>query len=116
MTSDRVTYLYDVMDSADDAKAIRTASLRKNHKPIIQPNTRPKPKTQLRSRVKLQPEMDPAEKVRYKIGTTVERNFSRMKDEFLSSQIRVRGAKKVMARMMFGVPALTVAQLLRWHP
>ena len=30
----------------------------------------------------------------------MERGFSRIKDEFLSGQIRVRGAKKVMARMM----------------
>ena len=115
MTSGRVTYLYDVMDSAYDAKAIRTASQQQNHKPIIHFHTRPKPKTQLPSRVKLPPEWDPAEKVRYKIRTTVERGFSRMKDEFLSGQIRVRGAKKVMAQMMFGVLALTVAQLLRRH-
>jgi hypothetical protein len=115
MTSDRVTYVYDVMDSAYDAKGIRTASLGKNHKPIIQPHMWPKPKTKLPSRIKLQPEMDPAEKVRYKIRTTVERGFSRMKDEFLSSQIRVRGAKKVMEQMMFGVLALTVAQLMRRH-
>jgi hypothetical protein len=113
MTSDRVTYLYDVMDSAYDAKGIRTASQQMNHQPVIQPHTWPKPKTQVPSRVKLQPEMDPAQQVRYKIRTTVERGFSRIKDEFLSSQIRVRGPKKVMAQMMFGVLALTVAQLLR---
>jgi hypothetical protein len=115
MTSDRVTYLYDVMDSAYDAKSIRTASEQRNHKPIIHFHTRPKPKTQLPSRVKLQPEWDPAEKNRYKTRTMVERGFSRLKDEFLSSQIRVRGAKKVMAQLMFGVLALTVDQLLRLH-
>jgi Transposase DDE domain/Transposase domain (DUF772) len=115
MTSGRVTYLYDVMDSAYDAKAIRTASLDKNHKPLIHLHTRATPKTQLPSRVKLPPEWDPAEKERYKVRTTVERGFSRIKDEFLSGQIRVRGAKKVMAQMMFGVLALTVDQLLRLH-
>ena len=115
MTSDRVTYLYDVMDSAYDAKAIRTASQEQNHKPIIQPHTRPKPKTQLPSRVKRPPEWDPAGKNRYKTRTMVERGFSRLKDEFVSSQIRVRGAKKVMAQLMFGVLALTVDQLLRLH-
>lgn len=115
MTSARVSYLYDVMDSAYDAKAIRTASQQNNHQPIIQPKTWPKPKTELPCRIKLQPEMDPAHQERYKIRTTVERSFSRLKDEFLSSQIRVRGPKKVMAQMMFGVLALTVAQLLRLH-
>lgn len=115
MTSARVSYLYDVMDSAYDAKAIRTASQENKHQPIIQPKTWPKPKTELPCRIKLQPEMDPAHQERYKIRTTVERSFSRLKDEFLSSQIRVRGPKKVMAQMMFGVLALTVAQLLRLH-
>jgi hypothetical protein len=115
MTSDRVTYLYDLMDSAYDAKSIWTASRQQNHKPIIHLHTRPKPKTQLPSRVKLLPEWDPAEKNRYKTRTMVERGFSRLKDEFLSSQIRVRGAKKVMAQLMFGVLALTVDQLLKLH-
>lgn len=53
ITSKRVTYLYDVMDSAYDAAAIRKASIQLNHKPIIQPHTRPKPKPQLPVRVKL---------------------------------------------------------------
>jgi len=115
MTTDRITYLYDVMDSAYDAKAIRTASQRQNHKPIIHTHTRPKPKTQVPSRVELPPEWDPAEKHRYKTRTMVERGFSRLKDQFFSSQMRVRGAKKVMAQLMFGVLALTVDQLLRLH-
>jgi len=115
MTSDRVTYLYDVMDSAHDAKTIRTASQAHNHKPIIQPHTRPKPKTLVPSRVELPPEWDPAEKNRYKTRTMVARGFNRLKDELLSRQIRVRGEKKVMAQLMFGVLALTVDQLLRLH-
>ena len=43
----------------------------------------------------------------------VERVFSRLKDEFGANSIRVRGAKKVMAHLMFSVLALTVDQLLR---
>ena len=113
ISSDRVTYLYDLMDSAYDAKSIWTASRQQNHKPIIHLHTRPKSKTQVPSRVVLPPEWDPAEKNRYKTRTMVERGFSRLKDQFLSSQIRVRGAKKVMAQLMFGVLALTVDQLLR---
>ena len=115
MTPGRVTYLNDLMDSAYDAKAIRMASERRNHNPVIHFHTRPKPTTQLPSRVKPQPEWDPAGKNRYKTGTMVERGFSPLKDEFLSSQIRVRGSKKVMAQLMFGVLALTVVQLLRLH-
>jgi hypothetical protein len=42
-----------------------------------------------------------------------ERVNARLKDEFGASQIRVRGAAKVMAHLMFGVLALTVDQWLR---
>ena len=47
ITSKPVTYPYDVVDSVYDAEAIHRASLTRNHRPIIQPHTRPKPKTQL---------------------------------------------------------------------
>ena len=43
----------------------------------------------------------------------VERVNGRLKDEFGASHIRVRGAVKVMAHLMFGVVALTVDQWLR---
>lgn len=43
----------------------------------------------------------------------VERVFSRLKDEFGARLIRVRGASKMMAHLMFGVLALTVDQLLK---
>jgi len=78
MSSDRVTYLYGVMDSAYDAAAIRTASLENNHLPLIHLHTRPEPKTELPCRIVLPSEWDPAEKQRYKIRTAVERGFSRI--------------------------------------
>ena len=43
----------------------------------------------------------------------VERVYSRLKDEFGGRTVRVRGASKVMAHLMFGVLALTVDQLLK---
>ena len=43
----------------------------------------------------------------------VERVNARLKDEFGASKIRVRGAAKVMAHLMFGILALTADQLLR---
>jgi len=115
MSSKRVTYLYDIMDSAYDASAIRQASNDRNHQPIIQPHTRPRSKTQLPVRVKPQPQLCPAQAERFKTRTMVERVFGRLKDEFGAGQFRVRGAKKVMAHLMFGVLALTVDQLLRLH-
>lgn len=43
----------------------------------------------------------------------VERVFNRLKDEFDFRSIRVRGAAKVMAHLMFGVLALSVDQLIK---
>ena len=54
-----------------------------------------------------------AEAERYKERTMVERVNARLKDEFGAREIRVRGAAKVMAHLMFGVLALTVDQLLK---
>ena len=101
--------------SAYDAKAIREVSARLGHKPIIDIHTRAKPKTQLPSRVKPQPELSPAEERRYKERTLVERVFGRLKDEFGAEFVRVRGAAKVMTHLMFGVLALTIDQTLRLH-
>ena len=115
MSSKRVTYLYEIMDSAYDASAIYQASADRNHQPIINPHTRRKSKTQLPLLVKPQPQLCPAQAERYKIRTMVERVFSRLKDEFGANSIRVRGAKKVMAHLMFSLLALTVDQLLRLH-
>ena len=41
----------------------------------------------------------------------VERVYSRLKDEFGARSIRVRGASKITAHLMFGVLALTVDHL-----
>jgi len=43
----------------------------------------------------------------------IERVYSRLKGEFGGRNVRVRGASKVMAHLMFGLLALTVDQLLR---
>jgi len=83
--------------------------------PIIYPHTRRKSETQLQLLVKPQPQLSPAEAERFKIRTMVERVFVRLKDEFGAVNIRVRGAKKMMALLMFRLLALTVDQLLRLH-
>lgn len=117
ITSQRVTYLYDLMDSAYDANAILEHSRQLGHVPIADPNGRrvtrkpsqlPKifPPTQLRP-------LDPAKLERFKNRTMVERVNARLKDEFGGRNLRVRGAAKAMAHLMFGVIALTVDQLLK---
>ncbi len=53
-------------------------------------------------------------RARFAERTTVERVYSRLKDEFGARYIRVRGYAKVMTHLMFGVVALTADQLLRF--
>jgi Transposase DDE domain len=116
MSSKRVTYLYDLMDSAYDADAIAKASRARNHQPIINPKRRSTGKAKAPKLAKPQPQLSPAQAERFKSRTMVERVFSRLKDEFGANNLRVRGAKKIMSHLMFGVIALTVDQLLRLHP
>jgi hypothetical protein len=120
MSSQRVTHLYELMDSAYDADEIHAHSRQLNHVPVIAPH--PRRGTKKSSQVpKIHPdipapELCPAKLQRFKIRTMSERVNARLKDEFGASQIRVRGAAKVMAHLMFGVLALTVDQWLRLAP
>jgi len=120
MSSKRVTHLYEMMDSAYDADEIHAHSRQLNHVPVIAPH--PRRGTKKSSQVpKIHPdlpapELCPAKQERFKIRTMSERVNARLKDEFGASQIRVRGAAKVMAHLMFGVLALTVDQWLRLAP
>lgn len=116
-TSQRVTHLYELMDSAYDADAIHLHSRQLNHVPIIAPHPRrgTKKPSQLPKVFpdRPAPQLTWAQQDRYKTRTMVERVNARLKDEFGASHLRVRGAAKVMAHLMFGVLALTVDQWLR---
>jgi Transposase DDE domain len=117
MTSQRVVHLYELMDSAYDADSIHAHIRQLNHVPIIAPHgnrgTRKPSQMQKVFPDKPKPELTWAQQERYKTRTMSERVNARLKDEFGASQIRVRGAAKVMAHLMFGVLALTVDQWLR---
>ena len=104
MTSERITNLYDLMDSAYDCDGIREISRKYGHVPIIDQNRRRGEKR----------ELDPAEKTRFNERTAIERVFGRLKDEFGGRMVRVRGSTKVMAHLMFGILALTADQLLKF--
>jgi hypothetical protein len=120
LTSQRVTHLYELMDSAYDADGIHEHSRHLNHVPIIAPHPRrgTKKSSQLPKIFpdRPAPQLTWAQQERYKTRTMSERVNARLKDEFGASQIRVRGAVKVMAHLMFGVLALTVDQWLRMKP
>ncbi len=102
MSAARVDSLYDLMDSAYDAEQIREHSLSLGHVPIIDHNRRKGEKV----------EMAPATKRRYDERSTAERGFSLFKECFGGRNVRVRGAKKVKAHLMFGILALTADRLL----
>jgi hypothetical protein len=104
MTADRVTSLYDLMDRGYESEHIDAYSRRLGHVPIIDRQARAGSD---------QPMLAPHEQVRFRERTTVERAYSRLKDEFGGRFVRVRGHAKVMAHLMFGVIVLTIDQLLK---
>ncbi len=117
MSTKRVTYLYELMDSAYDAGEILEHSRQLNHVPIaaIHPRRgtkKPSPLTKARPAVAT-PQLTWAEAERFKNRTMIERVFGRLKDEFGCSLIRVRGSGKVMAHLMYGILALSVDQWLK---
>jgi hypothetical protein len=103
MSAQRVQNCYDLMDTAYDNGLIREHSRGLGHVPIIRAQNRGAESV----------ELAPHEKQRFRERTMSERVFARLKDEFGGRYVRVRGAAKVMAHLMFGILALTADQLLR---
>jgi hypothetical protein len=102
MTAQRVTNLYDLMDRGYESAQIQQHSEKLGHVPIID-----------RQKRGSDYQMAPHEAARFRERTAVERVNARLKDEYGGQTVRVRGAAKVMAHLMFGILALTVDQLLR---
>jgi Transposase domain (DUF772)/Transposase DDE domain len=103
MTSERVDYLYDLMDAAYDAQPIYVVSRSLGHVPLIDKNGRGREVIPLA----------PHEATRYRERTVAERFYSRLKEEFGGGTVMVRGARKVGLHLMFGVIALFADQLLK---
>jgi hypothetical protein len=131
MSSQRVTWLYELMvsglpvevcfanmDSAYDGNILLAHIRELNHVPIVDPHPRRNGRSRsqlpkLAPPPKLAPELSPAQRIRYRERSTVERVFSRLKNQFGGTYIRVRGAAKVMAHLSFALIALTVDQLIK---
>ena len=115
MSTQRVTYCYELMDAAYDAHHIGEQSRHLGHVPIVDPKAPGGPKSQAKAipMGKVKRELGWAEQERYKERTMVERANARLKDEFGGRNVRVRGPAKVMAHLMFGVLALTADQLMK---
>jgi len=72
------------------------------------------PRTDWRtSFMKLISALDPARKRRYRERSSAERVNSNLKDNYGGRFVRVRGADKVLAHLMFGIVALCATQLYR---
>jgi hypothetical protein len=115
ITAQRVTNLYDLMDSAYDAPEIRVASLALGHVPIIDPKPKRGTKAEhaAEARAKRRVNYQLAEERRYDERTASERVNGSLKDNYGACDVRVRGHDKVFCHLMFGVLALTIEQLMR---
>jgi hypothetical protein len=101
LTAQRVTSLYDLMDSAYDAPQIHAFSRALGHVPIIAPNPRGGEKLPFA----------PAQAQRFNERSASERVNSLLKERYGGRWVRVRGAAKVMCHLMFGLVALTATAL-----
>lgn len=93
LTSDRIPYCYEVMDSAYDAKEIREMAAELGHVAITERNPR-------RGEA---PEWEPDRKRHFNARSGSERFNARLKDDCAARMVRVRGAAKVHTYLMFGL-------------
>jgi hypothetical protein len=117
LTGQRITYLYEVMDSAYAARTIVEHGRSLGHVPVVDPNFRTHPDLKAEARAEIARRAfihmpDPGHLI-YNFRTMAERINARLKDEFGGRYVRVRGAVKVKCHLMFGMLALTVDQIYR---
>ncbi len=87
----------------EKSACVKSFSEQLGHVPIIDHNPRRGEKKK----------MDPATKARFAERSSAERINSNLKDNHGGRNIRVKGAAKVMAHLMFGIVAITATQLYR---
>jgi hypothetical protein len=115
ITAERVTNLYDLMDSAYDAPEIWEKSRSLGHVPIIEANPRRggKAEAEAEALAKRCAGYRLAEDVRYNQRSSAERVNGNLKDNCGGNHVRVRGAPKVFCHLMFGILVVTVEQMMR---
>lgn len=117
MTSGRVDYLYDVMDSAYAAAAIDAYSRRHGHRPLIAatdrhaPGRKAKRAAERRSLARFG--LETPEDRHFRERAAAERVAGRLKNDFGARMIRVRGHAKVLCHLGFAILALTAENLFR---
>lgn len=117
MTENKITNLYDLMDSAYDVSGIKEDSKVRGHVPLIDKN--PRRDKELKKAIEAEGKarkllnLEPSEARRYNERSSAERVNSRLKDEFGANKVRVRGHDKVACHLMFGVLVLAADQLIK---
>jgi hypothetical protein len=118
MTSERLDYLYDIMDSAYAAQAIEDYTRRRGHQPIIvggsdrhAPGRRAEQRAERNRLRRLGFETVDTRLARYRAAA--ERVAGRLKDDFGATTVRVRGHAKVFCHLGFALIALAAENLLR---
>ena len=118
LTSQQISSLYDLMDSAYDSPIIKQHSRSLGHVPIVDENPRGNKKRKQALKEEAQRfnfiNFKKSADIRYNERSNVERVNGRLKDEFGGKMIRVRGHAKVMTHLTFGIIALTADQLMRF--
>jgi len=104
-------YFYDLADAAYDASGIRATSEGLGHVPLIDGNPR-RGEKQLDDLGAKFVNIIPAEAVRYRNRTGVERVFGMLKDSHGGCMVRVRGNKKVFLHLMFGILVIAAQKLI----
>jgi len=105
MTEQKVTFCYSLMDKGYDANLIHSFIKSRERVPIIDLKKRNNG---------FCPELDPAQKERYKIRTTVERANSHLKDNLIPKAIYVKGHAKVSFVLLSAVLCLAALKTLQF--
>ena len=104
-------YFYDLADAAYDAKGIKAMSERLGHAPLIDGNPRRGVKQIDDAGAKFI-NIVPAEAIRYRRRTGIERVFGMLKDSHGGRMVRVKGNKKVFLHLMFGILVIAAQKLI----
>jgi hypothetical protein len=120
-TSQRVDYLYDLMDAGYDAKSIREYSKTSGHQPIIDIN--PKNSQKLKAHIALNKEEKKkfaslnlplsCDTHHYNQRSMAERVNAYLKDDFGCKTIYYQGATKVASVLSFGILSICIHQALK---
>jgi len=121
LSSEKVSYLYDLADAAYDNKIIKSYSQKQHHRPIIDVN--PKNSKKLKTQIALAKSekrilsalnlYNNSDDLNYNQRSSVERVNAYLKDSYGCSKIYYQGAQKVASVFAFAVLSVCITQSLK---